>query len=107
MTGLSFDLTEEQEQLRQTQTSADDPKPSRGLTIFLVDAKSPGLTAMPIPKIGMRSLGSCEVVFDDVFVLAGSAGADLGASLTADELAAGSVTEAPRLSRPAAQAESA
>jgi acyl-CoA dehydrogenase len=49
-------------------TSSEDPKPSRGLTIFLVDGKSPGLTATPIPKIGMRSLGSCEVVFDDVFV---------------------------------------
>jgi len=49
-------------------TSSADPKPSRGLTIFLVDGKSPGLTATPIPKIGMRSLGSCEVVFDDVFV---------------------------------------
>ena len=33
-----------------------------------MDGKSPGLTATPIPKIGMRSLGSCEVVFDDVFV---------------------------------------
>lgn len=43
-------------------------KPSRGLTTLIVDAKSPGLTATPIPKLGLRSLGSCEVVFDDVFV---------------------------------------
>jgi alkylation response protein AidB-like acyl-CoA dehydrogenase len=48
--------------------TADDPKPSRGLSIFLVDRHSPGLTATPIPKIGMRSLGSCEVVLNDVFV---------------------------------------
>lgn len=48
--------------------TSDGDKPSRGLTQFLVDAKSPGLTATPIPKIGMRALGSCEVVFDDVFV---------------------------------------
>jgi acyl-CoA dehydrogenase len=43
-------------------------KPSRGITAFLVERDSPGLTATPIPKIGMRSLGSCDVVFDDVFV---------------------------------------
>jgi acyl-CoA dehydrogenase len=48
--------------------TTDDPKPSRGLSIFLVDRHSPGLTATPIPKIGMRSLGSCEVVLDDVLV---------------------------------------
>jgi acyl-CoA dehydrogenase len=48
-------------------TSSHD-KPSRGITAFLVERDSPGLTATPIPKIGMRSLGSCDVVFDDVFV---------------------------------------
>jgi acyl-CoA dehydrogenase len=51
-----------------TARTSEEAKPSRGLTIFLVDRTSPGLTATPIPKIGMRSLGSCEVVFDDVFV---------------------------------------
>jgi alkylation response protein AidB-like acyl-CoA dehydrogenase len=59
-------------------TSSQDPKPSRGLTIFLVDGKSPGLTATPIPKIGMRSLGSCEVVFDDVFVPAADVLGEVG-----------------------------
>ncbi|MTD13440.1 acyl-CoA dehydrogenase [Nakamurella sp. YIM 132087] len=48
-------------------TSPSD-KPSRGLSVFLVRRDSSGLTATPIPKIGMRSLGSCEVSFDDVFV---------------------------------------
>lgn len=48
-------------------TSASE-KPSRGLSIFLVCRDSPGLVATPIPKIGMRSLGSCEVSLDDVFV---------------------------------------
>jgi alkylation response protein AidB-like acyl-CoA dehydrogenase len=43
-------------------------KPSHGLTVFLVDAKSEGVTATPIPKLGMRSLGSCEVELNDVFV---------------------------------------
>ncbi len=48
--------------------TAELAKPSDGLTVFLVDGKAPGLTATPIPKIGMRSLGSCEVGFKDVFV---------------------------------------
>ena len=48
-------------------TSRHD-KPSKGLTVFLVDRRSEGVTATPIPKIGMRSLGSCEVVLDDVLV---------------------------------------
>jgi acyl-CoA dehydrogenase len=43
-------------------------KPSHGITVFLVDAKAKGVTATPIPKLGMRSLGSCEVQLDDVFV---------------------------------------
>jgi acyl-CoA dehydrogenase-like protein len=65
-------------------TSSQDPKPSRGLTIFLVDGKSPGLTATPIPKIGMRSLGSCEVVFDDVFVPAADVLGEVGQAPAAD-----------------------
>jgi acyl-CoA dehydrogenase len=48
--------------------TAQSERPSRGLTLFLVDAGSPGLSATPIPKLGMRALGSCEVAFDDVFV---------------------------------------
>src|SRR4029079_8072921 len=48
--------------------SADADKPSRGLTMCNVDGHSAGLTATPIPKLGMRALGSCEVSFDDVFV---------------------------------------
>lgn len=51
-----------------TARTSDDVKPSRGLSIFLVDRRSAGVTATPIPKIGMRSLGSCEVLLDDVFV---------------------------------------
>lgn len=51
-----------------TARTSDHTKPSRGLSIFLVDGCSDGLTAKPIPKIGMRSLGSCEVLLDDVFV---------------------------------------
>ena len=49
-------------------TSDDADKPSRGITVFLCDAKSDGIKATPIPKLGMRSLGSCEVRFDNVFI---------------------------------------
>jgi len=48
--------------------TSDGERPSRGLTMFLVDGRSQGLSATPIPKLGMRALGSCEVSFDDVFV---------------------------------------
>src|SRR5690606_18052252 len=34
--------------------TSDADKPSRGLTAFLVRGGSPGLTARPIPKLGMR-----------------------------------------------------
>ncbi len=45
-----------------------DGKPSKGLTVFLCDAKAEGVKATLIPKLGMRSLGSCEVVYEDVFI---------------------------------------
>jgi alkylation response protein AidB-like acyl-CoA dehydrogenase len=48
--------------------TSDHEKPSRGLTMFLVDGKAEGFTATPIPKLGMRALGSCQVTLRDVFV---------------------------------------
>lgn len=48
--------------------SGDGARSSDGLTVFLADAKAEGISATPIPKLGMRSLGSCEVEFNDVFV---------------------------------------
>jgi acyl-CoA dehydrogenase len=49
-------------------TDADVSRSSDGVTVVLCDAKAPGVTATPIPKLGMRSLGSCEVQLEDVFV---------------------------------------
>ena len=49
-------------------TKKQEEKASRGLTIFLVPNPSEGLSTREIPKLGMRSLGSCEVFLDDVFV---------------------------------------
>ena len=43
-------------------------KKHHGLTAFFVDAKSPGITATLLPKLGMRAMGSCSVSYDDVFV---------------------------------------
>jgi alkylation response protein AidB-like acyl-CoA dehydrogenase len=49
-------------------TSDGGEKPSRGLTMFIVDGDAEGFTATPIPKLGMRALGSCQVTLKDVFV---------------------------------------
>ncbi len=43
-------------------------KKHHGLTMFFVDAKSPGITATLLPKLGMRAMGSCSVTYEDVFV---------------------------------------
>lgn len=48
--------------------TGDGKRPHEGVTVLLCDAKAAGVTATPIPKLGMRALGSCEVVFDDVFI---------------------------------------
>jgi alkylation response protein AidB-like acyl-CoA dehydrogenase len=52
----------------RTSPIGDDGRAHRGVTAFMCDAKAPGVTATPIPKVGMRSLGSCEIVFDEVFI---------------------------------------
>ena len=36
--------------------------------VLLVDAGAEGVTARPIPKLGMRCVGSCEVFLDNVYV---------------------------------------
>jgi acyl-CoA dehydrogenase len=49
-------------------TDRDVEKRHQGLTLFILPAKSKGVTVNDIPKLGMRSLGSCDVGLDDVFV---------------------------------------
>ncbi|WP_254525915.1 acyl-CoA dehydrogenase family protein [Natrinema caseinilyticum] len=39
-----------------------------GISLFVVPADADGITTNKIDKLSMRSLGSCEVVFDDVHV---------------------------------------
>jgi len=43
-------------------------KASRGKTLFLVDTKQDGIVARPIPKLGMRCVGSCEVQLDNAYL---------------------------------------
>ena len=49
-------------------TDPDAEKPAKGVTIFLVPNPTEGLEIRQIPKVGMRSVGSCEVFLDEVFV---------------------------------------
>jgi len=48
--------------------TSDHAKPSNGLTMFIVRKGAEGFSASPIPKLGMRALGSCQVTLRDVFV---------------------------------------
>lgn len=46
----------------------DNPeKKSHGTTVFLVPRDQDGITTRQIPKIGMRSVGSCEVFLDNAW----------------------------------------
>jgi alkylation response protein AidB-like acyl-CoA dehydrogenase len=49
-------------------TSRDPEKPSRGLTVFLVNKDTPGISYRKIDKLGSRFLHSYEVVYEDVRV---------------------------------------
>jgi len=49
-------------------TDPEAEKASRGKTLFLVDARQDGVVARPIPKLGMRCVGSCEVQLRDAWV---------------------------------------
>ncbi|MCL2338201.1 MAG: acyl-CoA/acyl-ACP dehydrogenase [Firmicutes bacterium] len=43
-------------------------KRSRGLSIFVVDAKTPGITVVPIKKLGVHACGTNEIFFENVSV---------------------------------------
>ncbi len=40
----------------------------RGLSLLIVDAKTPGITISPIDKISIRAISACEIHFEDVRV---------------------------------------
>jgi acyl-CoA dehydrogenase len=49
-------------------TDRNVEKRHQGLTLFILPAKSEGVVATDIPKLGMRSLGSCDLGLNDVFI---------------------------------------
>ena len=49
-------------------TDKNVAKRHQGVSLFWVPAKSPGIKITPLPKLGMRSMGSCAVHFENVFV---------------------------------------
>jgi acyl-CoA dehydrogenase len=49
-------------------TEHDVEKRHQGLTLFLLPTDAAGVTITEIPKLGMRSLGSCDIGIQDVFV---------------------------------------
>lgn len=52
-----------------TRTAKRDPeRPAKGITLFMVDLKSSGITIRPIHKISRNAVPSCEMWLDDVRV---------------------------------------
>ncbi|MBX3510136.1 MAG: acyl-CoA/acyl-ACP dehydrogenase [Hyphomonadaceae bacterium] len=49
-------------------TDKNVEKNHHGLTLFWVPAKTPGITITPLKKLGMRSMGSCLIHFNEVEV---------------------------------------
>jgi acyl-CoA dehydrogenase len=52
----------------RTKKSQDVPRPTEGITLFLIDSKREGLTHHAIEKAGTRTLPSSVVFFDDVHI---------------------------------------
>jgi acyl-CoA dehydrogenase len=53
--------------LVSTRTDRNAPK-REGITAFIVESRSKGLTIRKISKLGMKANAYCEVFFDDVYV---------------------------------------
>jgi len=49
-------------------TDENTPKKAEGLSVFLVDAKSPGIEMNRLKKLGIKAIGSNEIFFSDVKV---------------------------------------
>jgi acyl-CoA dehydrogenase len=70
-----------------------DEKPARGMSLFMLDLRSPGITIRKIPKISRNAVASCELFLEDVAVgaedLVGTEGSgfyDLLAGLNGERL---------------------
>jgi alkylation response protein AidB-like acyl-CoA dehydrogenase len=51
-----------------TRTTQDPKKKSYGISIFIVDLRTNGITITRLKKLGIKALGTCEIFFDDVMV---------------------------------------
>ena len=49
-------------------TNENAPRKAEGLSVFLVDAKSPGIEMNRLKKLGIKAIGSNEIFFSDVKV---------------------------------------
>ncbi len=49
-------------------TNKEVEKKHQGLTLFWAPARAEGVTITPLAKLGMRSMGSCSIHFEDTFV---------------------------------------
>lgn len=49
-------------------TNKNVEKQHQGVSLFWVPTNTPGITITPLPKLGMRSMGSCSVHFENVEV---------------------------------------
>lgn len=49
-------------------TTKDVEKKHQGLTLFWVPTETDGVSITPLSKLGMRSMGSCAIHFEDAFV---------------------------------------
>jgi acyl-CoA dehydrogenase len=54
--------------LTRTTPLAECPRPTDGMTLFLVDRHADGVGAVAIPKMGRNAVASCETTYDDVIV---------------------------------------
>lgn len=54
--------------LARTEPRDSVAKKTQGMSLFLVDMKSPDVQITPIPKMARNAVASCEVAFDDLFV---------------------------------------
>ncbi len=51
-----------------TRTTQKPKKKSHGISVFIVDLKSKGITINRLKKLGIKALGTCQLFFDNVSV---------------------------------------
>lgn len=51
-----------------TRTTQEPKKKSYGISVFIVDLKTKGITINRLKKLGIKALGTCQLFFDDVMV---------------------------------------